>query len=410
MRRVCGWGVLAWLCAVCCMAAEENPLDRVRRTGVVARVDTGTVTLADVLENWGPVWAEILGDVQTGRLSVADGDAKLQKQWEEAVETALRDEMLYQEAKHQTEENFQAIVDKYFQAQGRSGNRQSRYQVEQRLRRQHEKAIEEMVRSLVERNIRAAGGYETLSQILKSRDLSLEEWKERLIRKAFTFQFIYMRLQPLGRPQPRPREVLTFYKDNPDLFTEPGTVVFRHILFDQARRGGEDAAYNAAASVYEAIRDGRITFVEAVAKHSDDAVSKANKGLEERISTDPDREAWLSEVRSAVKEETPGALGPILVSPRGSHIVELVRVEPGRKIPYREAQKEIIAKMESKRWEEDTDKLVAELKTRVSIEIMMPRVPEALTARSVLSRSGGMLPTRRIGLSADPLRDESEDE
>lgn len=388
------------------LRGEEGEIPPIDRKAFVAVVDRERVTLDQVLEIWGPAWYEAISAARAGEISPAACDHRLQREWMRAVDTAIRDEVFYQESIRQEEKMFQQHLDQIYRAQTRASgsNGESKSVLEQRLRRQYERMIERQVEEMIERQIRASGGIEALKRTILRRGLTWEEWRRRLIRKAMIYRFLYLTIEPLGQnqPEPRPTDIREFYQKNPDQFQLPGRVRFRHILFSSEARGGEDAAYQAAVSVYEAIRDGRISFEEAARKHSDDAVSREQGGLETEISPDPDREAWLSDVREAARGEKPGTLGPILMSPRGCHLVFLEKAEKGRILPFREAQSIIVQRMKADRWEKESQALYEELKKKTHIEILMPEFPSALSCASISSRAPGFPPLRRIGLEAVP--------
>lgn len=396
---VCVWLVLSGTAG---RSGEEgvNPLAP-NREALVARVGAGSVTLGQVLSLWGPVWHEVRAQVMAGTLPAAAADAKLQTAWQEALQNQIRDEIFYQEAVREEERTFQSYVDRYVQMMARQrGSTPPRSSVERTLRTQQEEQLRGAVNRMVQRQIQAAGGFENLRRMLDARQISYSAWKNELTRKGRTLQYLHNRIDPFGEFQPRPRDILTYYRENPEEFTVPGEVVFRHILFANETRGGDDAAYQAAGSVWQAITDGRLTFEEAAQTHSDDPLSAARGGLETGVSTDPDREAWLADVRHALREETPGTLAPILLSSRGAHLGMLIETRPGERIPFETAQDTIAERMRNKRWEERTDDLYTQIREKVPVEILMPRFP---TPFSLAQPPRGMRPTRRIGMGAEAI-------
>lgn len=381
-------------------AAAVNPLAP-NREALVARVGAGSVTLGQVLSLWGPVWHEVRAQVMAGTLPPGEADSRLQAAWTEALQNQIRDEIFYQEAVREEERTFQAYVDRYVQMMARQrGAAPVRSTVERQMRAQQEEQLREAVNRMVRRQIQAAGGFENLRRMLSSRNISYSAWKNELTRKGRTMQFLHNRIDPFGEYQPRPRDILTYYRENPEEFTVPGGVVFRHVLFCNEARGGDDAVYQAAGSVWQAIADGRLSFEEAAQTHSDDPVGAARGGLETAISTDPDREAWLADVRDALREETPGSLAPILLSSRGAHLGILIEARPGERIPFDIAQDRIAERMRSKRWEARTDELYTQIREKVPVEILMPSFPSPY---SLAHPPRDMRPTRRIGMGAEAI-------
>lgn len=369
---------------------------------VVARVGGDSITLDQLVEQWGPAWYEVIAKANSGTLSPAEVDKQLQAAWNKALETAIKDEVFYQEAQREFDQQFQKMVDGV--ASG-GQNSEGRHIVEERLKRLINKHRNEQITRIVEQSVKSAGGFENLARILNSRGISFDEWKARLVRKAYTYSFLYSLFEPMGENvQPSPVKIRNFYRSHPELFTEPGAVAFKQIFFDNTKRGGEQGSYKAASSVYAAIMDGRMTFDEAVAKYTDDPESKTHGGLEQGVSPDPDREAWLSEVRNAAREQAPGKLGPVLISPRGCHLVVLVSAAQGRVTPFGVAQKQIQSKMSNDDWEQRSKELYDRLKQVVSIEVVQQQFPQRYAWANV---QGKALP-RRIGIGANPALDTSD--
>ncbi len=348
-----------------------------------AEVGQGKIRVDQVFEVWGPAWYESMAKVRRGELPEDACDERLQKEWERALETVIREEVFYQEAVRTHEERLAQYIDQVY-AQQQSRRRPgetgpSRKAVARAVRDRERRHIARAVNDLLDRYLRASGGVARLKKMLTERGLTWDKWRERLQKKGFVNRHLHMVLGPLVSRHVAPRDVRTMYREHKQDFVKPGRVVFRHILFSYEARGGEAAARVAARNVYDAIAMKRITFEAAARKHSDDLVSRARGGLEEDLAEDPEREAWLAEIRQAVRKEKPGALGPILVSGKGCHLIELIRAEPGTPIPFREAQREIRERIYAERWEAATDKYYDELKELVRIQVLMPAFPQELS-------------------------------
>lgn len=391
-------GAMCWMIRAGEAPAEGESLFTGKE--VVARVGGRTIMLDQLMEQWGPAWYEVVNKATSGRISPAEVDAQLQTAWDKALETAIKDEMFYQEALREFDQQFQKMVDAMAAGSTGAGRREA----EERLKRLINKHRQEQISQITERSIKSAGGFENLARVLKNRGITFEEWKERLVRKAYTYSYLYNLFEPMGdKVEASPGKVKNFYRSHPELFTEPGKVVFKQIFFDNSTRGGEEGSYKAAASVYAAIAGGQLTFEDAVAKYSDDAPSKARGGVESGVSPEPDREAWLAEVREAAREQEPGKLGAILVSPRGCHLVILISAEKGRVVPFEVAQKQIQSKMAGDDWEKKSGELFRKLREVVSVEIAVKQFPQRYAWANV---QGKQMP-RRIGFGAAPSVDEA---
>lgn len=384
------------ICVIAALTLPVCALDTPFGVGqtVVARVSTGSITLDQILEQFGPAWYEITGRAKSGTLAPSQVDAQLQKAWESALESALKDEVFYQEAMRSFEQKFQKYVDSYMA--GNRGGAGARREVERRLKALMERNRNAQIQRMIEHNINKAGGFESLARMLKSRGLTFEDWKQRIVRKAYTYNFLFTVFEPMGKSvQPSPSKVLRYYRANRDKFTLPGRVIFRHIYTDNNKHGGEQQAYGVASEVYEKLATGKMTFDEAVKTYSEDQISAARGGLERGESTDPEREAWLAEVRQAASEQQPGKLGPVLISPRGCHIAILERAFPGELIPFKKAQKMILDQMENEKWQKRSDEYYQQLRKVMHINIMQPNFPQKYSWTNL----GSQNVPRRIGFT-----------
>ena len=374
-------------------AAQKLQIDR---NSIVARVDKGSITLDQLLEIWGPSYYEILNNARNGKIAPVDINKYLQKEWTKSLDVVIRDEAFYQEALNNYESNFQEMVDQYYAAQRSSG--MTRKRVEERLRKMMKKSQEENIQRVIKYQIKAAGGLNNLNNVLRARDITFEQWRERLVRKSFTYGYLFSVFEPLGTAiEPRPQQILHYYKKNIQDFTLPDRVIFDHILISNEKRGSVEKADNIAQQIGSGILDKKISFSRAAVRFSDDKEGADNKGREINISPDPEREAWLADVREAVKEQKPGEL-EILESPMGFHITVLRKVIPGKKIPFKKAQKMIVQKIKDERWEKKSDKFYKKLKNNINIEVIQKTVPESLQWHSTLVQNK----KRKIGMSAVP--------
>lgn len=368
-----------------------------------AAVGTGQITLDQVLEEWGPSWYQVIGKVRSGRLAPNQADGALQQEWTRALDIVIREEIFYQEAMREHEKMIvsraRAIHDG--QRSSRGNNGPPLRVIEREIRRRFNKSVERQLNYMIDRYIKASGGLENLKKVISRRDITWSEWRERLQRKAFTDQYLHSILGPRVPRDARPADIRNYYRDNPDEFTEPGLVIFRHILFGFEKRGGEEAARSAANDVYDALMEKRFTFAEAAKRFSDDEKSKAGGGLENAISPDPAREAWLSNIREALRSEKPKEIGPMLISPAGCHLVMLEQVQPGTKTSFREAQKTIARKLYSSKWEVEAGNLYKELRKAVRVDIKTPRFPDRYSWKTLSRKQAGRR-TRHIGPASLP--------
>lgn len=350
--------------------------------GVVAEVGTGRVTAEQVFELWGPVWYETLTKVRTGKMSASEGDAKLQREWQVAGTAMIRDELLYQEAEREHDSKINHYADMIYrqmQQGSSSGYPMSRAEIAKKIRDEQRQHMERVFREMTAELVKGSGGMVKLRKVLEGRGLSFRDWQDRLRKKAFTRSYLNLIIGPRA-PAPGPKAIQSYYAEHPDEFAVPGVVKFRHVFFSAGQRGGMEAAREAVSEVWEMLMDGEITLEEAAVRYSDDKVSAARGGLETTMpATDPEREAWLADIRTALREETPGELGPILESPFGFHLAILISIDPETKVPFREVRKDIERKLENEKFQEEVDKYFAVVRRNTNIRVLMPQFPPELS-------------------------------
>ncbi len=333
------------------------PMTDPHAMGAVVIVGAGRVGADQVFELWTPIWYETLAKVRNGKMSPAEGDQKLLEEWRRAITVLVKDEVFFQEADREHNSFINRVVDN-FKAQG---DARPRSQIAGEIRRLMQQDMERYFRQLNAEVVKESGGSVKLHKVLEGRGLTFLEWQNRLKRKAFTQSYLHQILKPRA-PDPGPKQIQDYYSSHPDEYSQPGLVRFRHIFFSNALRGGEKARDD-AVEAWQAIMDGEIDFEAAAAKYSDDADSKGRGGLETgEDAADPEREAWLADIRAALREEKPDEVAPILESPFGCHVAVLLSIGPDRKIPFGEVRRDIERKLQGEIWDAETDRYFLTIK------------------------------------------------
>ncbi len=364
-------------------AADAPPLAAVGAVGPLAVVGYGRVGADEALELWTPMWREVQGKVRNGKMSPAEGDAKLQEEWKRVVVALVKDEALFQEMEREHSSFINSIVDNMMRGADRPRN-----QVVSEVNRAIEQNMQQFFRELNYEVIKDSGGAVKLHKVLENRGLTFAEWQRRLEKKAFTQTYLHEILNPRA-PAPGPKQVQAYYAEHADEFSLPGAVRFRHIYFSNAKHGAEGAR-EAAVEVWERLVDGELSFEDAAAQFSDDAESAARGGLESgEEASDPEREAWLADIRAALRDETPDEVGPILESPFGCHVAMLLSVGPERKVPFAEVRREIQLKLMAEKWDEETDRFFASVRQKTDIRILQPNFPEQLSCAALTGMPAG---------------------
>lgn len=398
MRRFLLPAALAVLCSALPLAAEDSPVRPPVDTmamGPIALVGHGRVNADQVFELWNPVWSETVAKVRNGKMSSQEGDVRLEEEWKRTILALIKDELFFQEAEREHNSYINALVDRIM----RQGADRPRNQLVSEIRRAMQQNMERYFRELNTEMVKESGGMVKLHKVLESRGLTFIEWQNRLKKKAFTQSYLHEILKPRA-PDPGPRQIQQYYSQHPDEFALPGLVRFRHIFFSTAQRG-EEKAQDDAVEVWERLVDGEIDFETAAAQYSDDPESKARGGLENgEEASDPEREAWLADIRTALREEKPGEIGAILESPFGCHVTQLISIGPDRKMPFSDVRKDIERKLQGQVWEEETDRYFATIRKNTEIKVLMPNFPDHLSCASLVGGGGPRSP--RVYHTAKP--------
>lgn len=359
------------------VSSGPPPMIDTQAMGPVASVGHARIGVEQVFELWTPMWYETLAKVRNGKLSAAEGDSKLNEEWRRALTALIKDELFFQEAEREHNSFVNAVADNFV----RQGDPRPRGQIANEIRNAMQQDMDKYFRQLNADLIRESGGAVKLHKVLEGRGITFNEWQNRLRKKAFTQSYLHQILKP-RTPEPGPRQIQEYYASHPDEFAQPGLVRFRHIYFSNAKRGAEQARED-AAEVWQLLVDGEMDFAAAAERFSDDEESKARGGLETgETASDPEREAWLADIRTALREETPEAIGPILESPFGCHIAMLYTIGQDRKIPFGEVRRDIERKLQSAVWEAETDRFFSVVRKNTDISVHMPNFPPSLSCAS----------------------------
>lgn len=406
MRRIIALFLAAGFSIACLSSpalAEEPPTNQpppvdTQAMGAIAVVGPGRVMADQVFEIWTPVWYETLAKVRNGKLDPAAGDAKLDAEWRHAVMALIKDEVFYQEAEREHNSMINTVVDNIMR---QGGGGKPRGDVAAEIRRLVDQDMNRQFQRLSADLVKESGGMVKLHKVLEGRGISVTEWQTRLKKKAFTQSYLSMILKP-RTPDPGPKQIQEYYASHTDEFSQPGLVRFKHIYFSNAKRGAE-AAREAAIEAWEKMADGEIDFAAAVAKYSDDEPSKRRGGEESgEEAADPEREAWLSDIRKALREEKPGETAPIMESSFGCHIAQLIDIGPDRKTPFNEVRRDIERKLQNDAWEAATDLHFAEVRKTTEIRVLVKSFPSHLSCAAQAGLDSRSAAVYQIGGAANP--------
>ncbi|MFH0911635.1 MAG: peptidylprolyl isomerase [Planctomycetota bacterium] len=356
-----------------------------REKVIVAEVGIGRIDLSDVLEIWGPEWERTILRCRRGELDNAASDAHLQEAWEEAIEIAVRDELFYEKARSERQEEIERIAQNLYHAQ--PGPRSMEAQktlaaIREEVKQHYERQIQKILDDAVERHVKRVGGIGEAHRVLTQQGLTWKEWKDRLRRKI-EVQAYLNDVFPLEKlAEPRPSDIRAYYEEHPEEFVRSGEVVFRHIFISFSRHKGEEEARSLASDIYQRIRKGALSFEEAAREYSEDAASAPFGGMEPLPkeahtpeSLDSTRLAWLSELSTATTDLPVNEIGPPLISEFGCHLIMVSEKIPGLHISFEQAQTDIFEKIKAKEREDLTQNLYLDLRNTAHVNVLRPNYP-----------------------------------
>ena len=365
---------MRYLVFVCLFIGVIHADDTILR-GDAALVAMNHVPVVRIMKIWKVDREEWIRRFRSGEIDAAECENGLQESWTNALNEAIRDELFYQEANHMFEQLIQKETNHIYAAQSSRNSQRSRGAIERDVRERFNRIKNEMMRKAQHSVVLAAGGMVKFEAMLKRQNTTFADWKTGIERQIMVQIYLSESVSSTKGLEPRPADVVKYYKDHPEKFLIPGNVLFRHILFDADTHGGEEGAVEAAGMVYHKIVDNRITFEEAAKQYSEDVVSKDRGGLESNVSIEDEREAWLGDVRDAVKKLSVNELSPVLISVRGAHLAILLEKGEDKPIPFDEAQRLIRDEMSAEAWKKKTEEHSNELKRKTRIDILMPTYP-----------------------------------
>ncbi len=165
-------------------------------------------------------------------------------------------------------------------------------------------------------------------------------------------------------------EISKFYEDNPDKFMRTEQVHAAHILLrtDPKNTPEEKAEIKKKIEgIRTEIESKAITFADAAAKYSQDP-SNAKTGGD--LGFFP-RGQMVKPFEDAAFGTKPGELSPIVESPFGFHIIQIIEAKPAGKVPLEEAKASIAEYLNQVAKQAAAQKYVTELKAKAEVETYM---------------------------------------
>ncbi len=169
------------------------------------------------------------------------------------------------------------------------------------------------------------------------------------------------------KAKPTQKEISKFYNENRDkLFTEPESVHVRHILVALARDDSEQVKAQKKAKI-ENLRKQLLNganFAE-LAKNNSDCPSKEVGGdlsfIQRGQMAKPFEGAAFSQARNAI--------GPVIKTEFGYHIIQVLEHKPGRKVSLEKAKSKISAYLEQQKRKQAFDAMLRNLMEKEKIVV-----------------------------------------
>jgi len=164
-------------------------------------------------------------------------------------------------------------------------------------------------------------------------------------------------------------QVETFYKSNPDQFTQPERVKASHILIsvpETADAAAKAAAKSKAQQILKDIKAGK-DFAALAKQHSQDPGSAPNGG---DLGFFPQGQMVgpFNDVAFSLK---PGAISNLVETQFGYHIIRVDEKQPAQTVPFEEVRPKIEQYLKDQNRETETQAFVKALRAKGKVEILI---------------------------------------
>ncbi|MEW6356896.1 MAG: peptidylprolyl isomerase [Planctomycetota bacterium] len=229
-------------------------------------------------------------------------------------------------------------------------------------------AAEEIEPSLLDRNvdtiikdlIAQAGSLLQLKKILAKGGETIEEKKERT-RDELLIRVVHQKYVR-DRVSVTPREVREYYLAHIGDYTREKEVKSLHIFIPLTAHGSREKTRAFSDSLHQKIVEG--ADFAAIAKENSRDPHAANGGLWDFMK----RPAFGGQIDEAMFSLNPGEISPVIETPKGFHILQVVDLRRGGKAPFEEVEEEIRTRMETERMNQRLQEFIAELRQKAYIK------------------------------------------
>jgi peptidyl-prolyl cis-trans isomerase C len=203
----------------------------------------------------------------------------------------------------------------------------------------------------------------TMAQQLQSIGMTEEEFRSTL---AEDLKISNLMKERLGLDQePTEEEIQAFYAENAEMFERPESVQASHVLIkvDPADDEAAKAAKKAKAEELQKKLAEGADFAE-VAKADSECPSSARGGDLGSFT----RGQMVPEFEEAAFSQEIGAVGPVIETQFGYHIVKVTDKQEAGKVPFEEAKELIVQRMQNEKGRTVVGEYIEELKANADIQ------------------------------------------
>ncbi len=173
----------------------------------------------------------------------------------------------------------------------------------------------------------------------------------------------------LTKPEPTDEQIQDYYNDNAEQFRTPETVQARHILL-QVEDPADTAEREAKRSQIDALREQLLEgadFAELAAEHSD-CPSRQRGGDLGAFG----RGQMVGPFEEAAFTQELEAIGPVVETEFGYHIIQVTQRETAREVPLDEAREYIVNHLQNEVRRAQSDQTVKQLRAAADIQYLLP--------------------------------------
>ena len=170
------------------------------------------------------------------------------------------------------------------------------------------------------------------------------------------------------------------YMLNKQKYQKPEQVSAAHILFDPAKHGGNEGAFELAKETRAKLLAGA-NFAKLAAEVSDDPTAKTNGG---ELGWFPANKMDPAFSRAAFALKNPGDLSEPVQSTFGWHIIRFEGRRPPEDLPWEQARKQILAELKQRYVNDARERKVAAIRNdpsmkvnQAAIDALVVKLPEA---------------------------------